>query len=131
MGIEWVYGYRGRDCRSNLHLLSTGEVKCLVVHPNKLLIASGQTAGHNRKEGKAHIRIWNSVSLHTLHVIGLGEFEISISCLAFSKAVIIIHIFLISIVICIPLCSASSSRCFFHLEFDVRSRSQRPLPSEV
>ena len=23
-----------------------------MVHPNKLLIASGQTAGHNRKEGK-------------------------------------------------------------------------------
>jgi len=112
--IEWVYGYRGRDCRSNLHLLPTGEmiyfiaavvvlfnvdeqqqrhyvghtddVKCLVVHPNKLLIASGQTTGHDRKEGKAHVRIWNSVSLHTLHVIGLGDFQNSISCLAFSKA---------------------------------------------
>ena len=36
---------------------------------------------------KPHVRIWNSVSLHTLHVIGLGDFEKSISCLAFSKAV--------------------------------------------
>jgi len=112
--MDWVYGYRGRDCRSNLYFLPTGEmiyfiaavvvlhnteeqqqrhylghtddIKCLVVHPNKLLIASGQTAGHDRKEGKPHVRIWNSVSLHTLHVIGLGEFEKSINCLAFSKA---------------------------------------------
>jgi hypothetical protein len=24
--LDWVYGYRGRDCRNNLHLLPTGEV---------------------------------------------------------------------------------------------------------
>ena len=24
--IEWVYGYRGRDARSNLYLLPTGEI---------------------------------------------------------------------------------------------------------
>jgi len=36
---------------------------------------------------QAHVRIWNSVSLHTLHVIGLGDFERSICCLSFSKAV--------------------------------------------
>lgn len=24
--LEWVYGYRGKDCRSNLHLLPTGEL---------------------------------------------------------------------------------------------------------
>lgn len=24
--LDWVYGYRGRDCRSNLHLLPTGEI---------------------------------------------------------------------------------------------------------
>lgn len=23
---EWIYGYRGRDCRSNLHFLPTGEI---------------------------------------------------------------------------------------------------------
>ncbi|XP_046384237.1 echinoderm microtubule-associated protein-like 2 isoform X2 [Ischnura elegans] len=112
--LEWVYGYRGRDCRSNLYLLPTGEVvyfvaaavvlhnleeqaqrhylghtddvKCIAIHPNKLLIASGQTAGHDRREGRPHVRIWNSVSLSTLHVIGLGEFERSICCLSFSKA---------------------------------------------
>lgn len=24
--LEWVYGYRGRDCRSNLYFLPTGEI---------------------------------------------------------------------------------------------------------
>lgn len=24
--MDWVYGYRGRDCRSNLYLLPTGEM---------------------------------------------------------------------------------------------------------
>lgn len=24
--LEWAYGYRGRDCRSNLYVLPTGEV---------------------------------------------------------------------------------------------------------
>ncbi|KAK2708115.1 hypothetical protein QYM36_015714 [Artemia franciscana] len=112
--LEWAYGYRGKDCRSNLYLLPTGEivyfiaavvvlynveeqtqrhylghtddVKCLCIHPNKLLIATGQTAGHDKMEGKPHIRIWNSVSLSTLHVLGLGEFERSITAISFSKA---------------------------------------------
>ncbi|XP_059480619.1 echinoderm microtubule-associated protein-like 2 isoform X6 [Neocloeon triangulifer] len=111
--LEWVYGYRGRDCRSNVFLLPTGEVvyfiaaavvllnideqsqrhylghtddvKSLAIHPNKLLVASGQTAGHDRKDGRPHVRIWNSVSLQTLHVIGIGDFERSICCLSFSK----------------------------------------------
>uniref|UniRef100_A0A8D8QNL7 Echinoderm microtubule-associated protein-like 1 n=1 Tax=Cacopsylla melanoneura TaxID=428564 RepID=A0A8D8QNL7_9HEMI len=112
--LDWVYGYRGKDCRSNLYLLPTGEIvyfvaavavlynveeqtqrhyvghtddiKCLSIHPNKLLIATGQVAGHDAKEGKPHIRIWNSVSLQTVSIIGMGELERSISCLSFSKA---------------------------------------------
>jgi hypothetical protein len=35
MQLEWVYGYRGKDCRSNLHTLPTGEilynVGCVIV----------------------------------------------------------------------------------------------------
>lgn len=108
--LEWVYGYRGRDARANLHLLPTGEmvyfiaavvvlynveeqnqrhylghtqdIKCMSVHPNKLLIASGQAAGLDRP----HIRVWNSVSLQTMHVLGMSDFERSICCLSFSKA---------------------------------------------
>lgn len=33
-----------------------------------------------------HIRIWNSVSLTTNHIIGTGEFDGAICCLSFSKA---------------------------------------------
>jgi len=112
--LEWVYGYRGRDARSNLYLLPTGEIvyfvaavvvlfnaeehsqrhylghtediKCLAVHPNKLLIATGQATGHDRREGRPHIRIWNSVSLQTLHIIGVGDFERAVCCISFSKA---------------------------------------------
>ncbi|KAK4308983.1 hypothetical protein Pmani_019360 [Petrolisthes manimaculis] len=112
--LEWVYGYRGRDCRNNVYQLPTGEIvyfvaavvvlynveeqmqrhylghtddiKCLAVHPNKLLIATGQTAGHDRRDARPHIRVWDSVSLHTLHVIGISDIERSVACLAFSKA---------------------------------------------
>lgn len=72
--------YRGKDCRSNLYLLPTGEivyfvaavvvlfnveeqcqrhytghtddVKCIAIHPNKLIIASGQCAGHDRLDAR-------------------------------------------------------------------------------
>jgi len=116
--LEWVYGYRGRDCRSNLYSLPTGEiiyftagvvvlhnpeeqtqrhylghtddVKCIAIHPDKIKIATGQVAGHDAKEGKKpaampHVRIWDSVSLNTLHVIGCGVFNRAVSCLSFSK----------------------------------------------
>jgi len=114
MKLEWVYGYRGKDARSNLYLLPTGEliyfvasivvlfnpelnkqrhylghteeVKCLAIHPNKLLIATGQaTSGQDRKENKPHVRLWNSASLQTQCIIGIGEFERSVVCLSFSK----------------------------------------------
>lgn len=112
--LEWVYGYRGRDCRSNLYLLPTGEmvyfvaavvvlfnvdeqcqrhytghtddVKCLAVHPNKLIVATGQCAGHDRVDARPHIRVWNSVSLATLAVLGASELERSVACLSFSRA---------------------------------------------
>uniref|UniRef100_A0A665WV18 EMAP like 4 n=1 Tax=Echeneis naucrates TaxID=173247 RepID=A0A665WV18_ECHNA len=114
--LEWVYGYRGRDCRANVYLLPTGEivyfiasvvvlfnyeertqrhylghtdcVKCLAIHPDKIRIATGQLAGVD-KDGRAlqpHVRIWDSVSLSTLQVIGLGTFERGVGSLAFSKA---------------------------------------------
>ncbi|XP_022826453.1 echinoderm microtubule-associated protein-like 2 isoform X4 [Spodoptera litura] len=112
--LEWAYGYRGKDCRSNLYLLPTGEivyfvaavvvlfnveeqcqrhytghtddVKCLAVHPNKLIVASGQCAGHDRLDARPHIRVWNSVSLSTLAVLGAGHVERAVQCVAFSRA---------------------------------------------
>ena len=96
--LDWVYGYRGRDARNNLHLLPTGEmiyflaavvvlynpeeqtqrhylghtedIKCLALHPNKLTVATGQGPGFYRREGQPHIRVWNSVSLQTIAVLG-------------------------------------------------------------
>ncbi|XP_077438464.1 EMAP like 4 isoform X2 [Vanacampus margaritifer] len=114
--LEWAYGYRGRDCRANVCLLPTGEmvyfiacvvvlfdehertqrhyvghtdcVKCLALHPDKIRIATGQIAGVD-KDGRAvapHVRVWDSVSLSTLQIIGVGTFERGVGCLAFSKA---------------------------------------------
>ena len=96
--LDWVYGYRGRDARANLHLLPTGEmiyflaavvvlynseeqsqrhylghtedIKCLALHPNKMTVATGQGPSYYRREGQPHIRVWNSVSLQTLAVLG-------------------------------------------------------------
>nr|XP_057920610.1 echinoderm microtubule-associated protein-like 4 isoform X2 [Doryrhamphus excisus] len=114
--LEWVYGYRGRECRANVYLLPTGEivyfiasvvvlfnyeertqrhyightdcVKCLAIHPDKIRIATGQIAGVD-KDGRAlqpHVRVWDSVSLSTLQIIGVGTFERGVGSLAFSKA---------------------------------------------
>ena len=99
--LDWVYGYRGRDARANLHLLPTGEmiyflaavvvlynseersqrhylghteeIKCLAVHPNKTTVATGQGQSFYRREGEPHIRVWSSVSLQTLAVLGEAE----------------------------------------------------------
>ncbi|GCB63400.1 hypothetical protein scyTo_0007384 [Scyliorhinus torazame] len=114
--LDWVYGYRGRDCRCNLYLLPTGEivyfiasvvvlynveeqlqrhytghnddVKCLAVHPDRITIATGQVAGITKDGNQAapHVRIWDSVSLNTLHTIGTGFFDRSVTCIAFSKS---------------------------------------------
>ncbi|CAL9688254.1 unnamed protein product [Knipowitschia caucasica] len=114
--LEWAYGYRGRDCRANVFLLPTGEtvyfiasvvvlfnseertqrhyighsdcVKCLALHPDKIRVATGQIAGVD-KDGRAlapHVRVWDSVSLSTLQVVGQGTFERGVGSLAFSKA---------------------------------------------
>ncbi|KAL3986232.1 HELP motif family protein [Acanthocheilonema viteae] len=140
--LNWVYGYRGKDCRGNLHELPTGEIvyftgtiavlhnpnersqryytkhtsdiKCMALHPNKLHIATGQTSrrfleksGFNihrlpissitelnnileTDQYKAHIHIWDSVTLQTLRTIGTGDasanFDRGIQCCAFSHA---------------------------------------------
>ncbi|XP_031212603.1 echinoderm microtubule-associated protein-like 4 isoform X3 [Mastomys coucha] len=120
--LEWAYGYRGKDCRANVCLLPTGEivyfiasvvvlfnyeertqrhylghtdcVKCLAIHPDKIRIATGQIAGVD-KDGRPlqpHVRVWDSVSLTTLHIIGLGTFERGVGCLDFSKADSGIHL---------------------------------------
>ncbi|XP_069374524.1 echinoderm microtubule-associated protein-like 3 isoform X1 [Paralichthys olivaceus] len=114
--LDWVYGYRGRDCRANLYFLPTGEavyfiacvivlyhinnrtqrhyrkhtdcVRCLTLHPDKVRVASGQTAGVD-KDGKPLqpcVHIWDSTSLVTLQQIGLGTFQKGVGSVAFSFA---------------------------------------------
>ncbi|XP_046904942.1 echinoderm microtubule-associated protein-like 3 isoform X1 [Hypomesus transpacificus] len=114
--LDWVYGYRGRDCRANLYLLPSGEavyfiacvvvlyhvnsrtqrhyrkhtdcVRCLTIHPDKVRVASGQTAGVD-KDGKPlqpFVHIWDSSTLVTLQQIGLGTFERGVGSVAFSTA---------------------------------------------
>ena len=34
-----------------------------------------------------HVRIWDSVTLNTLHVVGIGFFDRAVTCIAFSKSV--------------------------------------------
>ncbi|XP_025911778.1 echinoderm microtubule-associated protein-like 3 [Apteryx rowi] len=103
--LDWVYGYRGRDSRSNLYVLASGElvyfiacavvlyhvaarrqrhylrhtdcVRCLSVHPDRVRVATGQAAGVD-KDGKPLqpvVHIWDSSTLLTLQQIGLGSFE--------------------------------------------------------
>lgn len=137
--IEWAYGYRGKDVRNNVHYLPTGEllyfsgsvvilhnltehyqrhytghtsdVKCICVHPNRVLVASGQTTCHQRERRpefdrhdpvaspselenelenshtEAHVRIWDSITLTTLHVLGGSKamFEKALATVAFSN----------------------------------------------
>ncbi|KAG7495720.1 echinoderm microtubule-associated protein-like 3 isoform X1 [Solea senegalensis] len=114
--LDWVYGYRGRDCRANMYFLPTGEaiyfiacvivlyhinnrtqrhyrkhtdcVRCLTLHPDKVRVASGQTAGVD-KDGKPLqpcVHIWDSTSLVTLQQIGLGCFQRGVGSVAFSFA---------------------------------------------
>lgn len=55
----------------------------------------GQAAGLPRKQAffsflqplPPHVRIWDSVSLSTLHVLGLGVFDRAVCCVGFSKSV--------------------------------------------
>uniref|UniRef100_A0A8C7EKT5 EMAP like 1 n=1 Tax=Neovison vison TaxID=452646 RepID=A0A8C7EKT5_NEOVI len=109
--LEWVYGYRGRDCRNNLYLLPTGEtvyfIASVVVLYNVEEQLQRHYTGHNddvkwwvltpctsdslsafpsKQQLPPHVRIWDSVTLNTLHVIGVGFFDRAVTCIAFSKS---------------------------------------------
>lgn len=111
--LAWVYGYRGKDCRDNMFKLASGElmynmagvvimydektetqrhytehteaVKCICLHPNQELIASGQVAGHgDGDDGKPHVLVWNSTTLETISSFGHGHFERALCAVGFS-----------------------------------------------
>ncbi|XP_075248370.1 echinoderm microtubule-associated protein-like 2 isoform X2 [Convolutriloba macropyga] len=117
LSVEWVFGYRGKDCRNNLHVVSTGEVcyftaaiavlyntteltqrhyvehsaeiKSMALHPDKITLATGQGMGimdnSLMDNYLPHIRVWNSINLETLAVIGEDLFTKSINNVCFSK----------------------------------------------
>ncbi|KAK3096016.1 hypothetical protein FSP39_021958 [Pinctada imbricata] len=112
--LDWVYGYRGNDCRSNIHILANDEILYFIsniavlynrtnhkqrhyrehtedikwyisVHSNGCIVASGQFYSKSRPHNQAHIRVWRSDTLETVHVMGAGMFERAVMCLAFAK----------------------------------------------
>lgn len=43
--------------QSQRHYLGhTDDVKCLAIHPNKMLVATGQCAGHDRRDSKVRLK---------------------------------------------------------------------------
>jgi echinoderm microtubule-associated protein-like 1/2 len=98
--LEWVYGYRGKDCRSNIYQLPTGEivyfiaavvvlynveestqrhylghtddVKSLAIHPDRVTIATGQSTGHNIHENSSTSR----ACVHIWNSISLTKLKV-------------------------------------------------------
>ncbi|XP_035670430.1 echinoderm microtubule-associated protein-like 2 isoform X5 [Branchiostoma floridae] len=112
LSLDWVYGYRGNDCRNNLFPLAsgevvyftgtvtviydhlqcrqrhymehTGEIRSIAVHPDKVTLATGQTEVQYDSYSQAHIRIWDSRTLQTQKVLGTGALENAVIALTFS-----------------------------------------------
>ncbi|KJH52279.1 HELP domain protein [Dictyocaulus viviparus] len=106
--LEWAYGYRGKDVRNNVHYLPTGElvyfcgsvvvlynvgehtqrhytehtsdVKCITVHPNRVIVASAQSTCHQR-ERRSEFELCDPIlsskdienSLDTVHTVGRNK----------------------------------------------------------
>ncbi|KAJ8792248.1 hypothetical protein J1605_020099 [Eschrichtius robustus] len=46
----------------------------------------GDSALFPKQQLPPNVRIWDSVTLNTLHVIGIGFFDRAVTCIAFSKS---------------------------------------------
>ncbi|XP_074647902.1 echinoderm microtubule-associated protein-like 6 [Tubulanus polymorphus] len=105
--LEWVYGYRGHQCRNNLYYTASKEVVffvagvgvvynvkdhkqkfflghdddiiSLALHPERTLVATGQVG----KE--PYICVWDSYSMKTLSILKGGHTD-GIAALSFDKA---------------------------------------------
>ncbi|XP_062585319.1 echinoderm microtubule-associated protein-like 2 [Saccostrea cucullata] len=110
--LNWVYGYRGNDCRSNIFVLASDEIvyfianiavlysrlthkqrhyrehnediKCLNVHYNGNIVATGQFTSKVNPKNQAHIRVWRADTLQTIHLLGAGMYQKSVLAMAFS-----------------------------------------------
>ncbi|XP_030856262.1 uncharacterized protein LOC581284 isoform X3 [Strongylocentrotus purpuratus] len=110
--LDWVYGYRGNDCRGNLFEVSDGaeilyfmsniaivynptlitqrhytkhtaEIRSMHVHSDNITVATGQAKGIAGSEVKPMVHLWKVDTLDTLLVFD-DDFENAIICLAFS-----------------------------------------------
>lgn len=52
-----------------------------------MIVTTGDSAFPSKQQLPPHVRIWDSVTLNTLHVIGVGFFDRAVTCIAFSKSV--------------------------------------------
>ncbi|KAL5020042.1 hypothetical protein ScPMuIL_002934 [Solemya velum] len=110
--LHWIYGYRGNDCRRNIHILHSGEliyfmssiaiiynrdkhsqrhytehtqsIKCIDLHSDGVTVATGQYSEKTDTTNTAHVRIWNADKLQTLHVLGLEQFQKVVTCISFA-----------------------------------------------
>lgn len=65
------------DEQTQRHYLGhTDDVKCLAVHPNKMLVATGQCAGHDRRDARVLKKKFNSnfTSLIAFYHSPISEF---------------------------------------------------------
>ncbi|XP_050399401.1 echinoderm microtubule-associated protein-like 2 isoform X1 [Patella vulgata] len=109
--LEWVYGYRGNDCRNNIYLLANGEIiyfmanivilynreahsqrhyiehteqiKSIAVHSDGIIIASGQQSSKTRPNHTAIVHVWRADDLQNLFVLGENYFQKAVVCLTF------------------------------------------------
>ncbi|XP_078263374.1 echinoderm microtubule-associated protein-like 1 [Rhinoraja longicauda] len=80
--------YMPQELRGTYSLEDKAELPTKKLKLNWVTIATGQVTGITKDGNQAapHVRIWDSVSLNTLHTIGTGFFDRSICCIAFSKS---------------------------------------------
>uniref|UniRef100_A0A8C4R0F2 EML-like first beta-propeller domain-containing protein n=1 Tax=Eptatretus burgeri TaxID=7764 RepID=A0A8C4R0F2_EPTBU len=102
--LEWVYGYRGHQCRNNLHYTAgremvyfvagvgvvynarehrqkfflghTDDIISLALHPDRILVATGQVGR------EPVVCVWDSYSLQTTSIMKDGHTH-GVACLAF------------------------------------------------
>ena len=53
----------------------------IAVHPNGVTVASGQQSG---RQAEAHVRLWRSDTLTTLHLLGMHAMAGAVLAVAFS-----------------------------------------------
>lgn len=78
-----VFKCRKRPCVLTKLKSCSFEVKINLPVP----VGDSLSAFPSKQQLPPHVRIWDSVTLNTLHVLGVGFFDRAVTCIAFSKSV--------------------------------------------